>query len=67
MKVVQINCVSFGSMGKIARSIHSALLERGDESHVFFGGGSKAEVYDNYFVLTKDGVVSEKRKQYTAD
>lgn len=43
MKVVQINCSSFGSTGNIAKDIHKRLVENGDESHIFYGVGSNGE------------------------
>ena len=43
MKVVQINCSSFGSTGNIARAIHKELLQRGDESYIFYGIGKTIE------------------------
>ena len=39
MKVVQINCSSGGSTGNIAKSIHEKVIEQGNESYIFFGGG----------------------------
>ena len=39
MKIVQINCASFGSTGNIAKSIHRKVIENGGESYIFFGGG----------------------------
>ena len=40
MKVLQINCSSFGSTGNIAKSIHNELLSQGHESRIFYGVGS---------------------------
>lgn len=40
MKVLQINCASFGSTGNLAKSIHNELLAEGHESCIFYGGGS---------------------------
>ena len=42
MKIVQINCSSNGSTGTLARAIHEALRERGDESRFFYGIGPDA-------------------------
>ena len=39
MRVVQINCSSSGSTGNIAKAIHTKLIEDGNESYIFFGGG----------------------------
>ena len=43
MKVIQINCVyGRGSTGSLTMLLHQALLNRGDESLVFYGRGGKA-------------------------
>ena len=43
MKVVQINCVSYGSTGHIARAIHQKAQSEGIESWVMYGVGPEAE------------------------
>lgn len=44
MKIVQINCVyGHGSTGRLTQSLHQALLERGEESLVFYGRGETAD------------------------
>jgi len=43
LKVIQINCASFGSTGSLSRSIHKALLEAGHESKIFYGVGNSNE------------------------
>jgi len=43
LKVIQINCASFGSTGSLSRSIHKALLEAGHESKIYYGIGSSNE------------------------
>lgn len=40
MKVLQINCASFGSTGNLAKSIHNELLKEGHESRIYYGIGS---------------------------
>lgn len=40
LKVIQINCASFGSTGNLSRSIHNALLKEGHESKIYYGIGS---------------------------
>lgn len=40
MKIVQINCVyGQGSTGRLTQTLHRALLERGEDSLVFYGRG----------------------------
>lgn len=46
MKVLQINCASFGSTGNLAKSIHNALISQGHESRIYYGVGSS----DNAFI-----------------
>lgn len=43
MKIIQVNCVSYGSTGRIASDIHKKLLSLGHESYFAFGMG-KSEV-----------------------
>lgn len=40
LKVLQINCASFGSTGNLAKSIHNELLKEGHESRIYYGIGS---------------------------
>ncbi len=62
MKVVQINCASFGSTGNIAKEIHKQLLCQGDESYIFFGAGKATEKnmfrIGNYFSLHMHSVLA---------
>lgn len=39
LKVLQINCSSYGSTGNLAKSIHQALLSQGHESRIYYGIG----------------------------
>lgn len=43
MTVAQINCSANGSTGNIAKAIHRTLLGNGDNSYIFFGGGTPTE------------------------
>ena len=43
MKVVFINCSSYGSTGNIIYDLHRRLTKSGDESYVFFGIGNPRE------------------------
>ena len=43
MRIVQINCASSGSTGRIARAIHKAAKKEGIESWLMYGTGPKAE------------------------
>lgn len=52
MTVVQINCSSNGSTGNIAKAIHRSLLDNGNSSYIFFGGGTPTE--KNMFRIGND-------------
>lgn len=62
MTVVQINCSANGSTGNIAKAIHRSLLDKGDDSYIFFGGGTPTEKnmvrVGNYFSLHAHAVLS---------
>ena len=62
MTVVQINCSANGSTGNIAKAIHRSLLDKGDNSYIFFGGGTPTEKnmvrIGNYFSLHAHAVLS---------
>ena len=62
MTVVQINCSANGSTGNIAKAIHRSLLDKGDDSYIFFGGGTPTEKNmvrgGNYFSLHAHAVLS---------
>lgn len=47
MKVLQINCSSYGSTGNIASQIHNKLLEQGHESYFAYGLG-KSNLKNTY-------------------
>ncbi len=62
MKVVQINCTASGSTGNIAKAIHKQLLKDGNESYIFYEGGTPTEEnmlrIGNYFGLHSHAVLS---------
>lgn len=56
MKVLQINCVyKYGSTGKIVSDIHNALCNKGIESVVCYGRGTKSDEPNIYKVSTEFG------------
>lgn len=64
MKILQINCSSTGSTGKIARSIHRKLLEEGHDSFYAYGYGAKCNEkstfqISNYFDIRIHGKLAK--------
>ena len=63
MKVVFINCSSFGSTGNIIYDLHRKLTEKGNESYVFYGIGNSRDKnwfrIGNYFSLHSHSVLSK--------
>ena len=63
MKVVFINCSSFGSTGNIIYDLHRKLTETGNESYVFYGIGNSRDKnwfrIGNYFSLHSHSVLSK--------